>query len=383
MERQRHTLLGDGYQRKQRPRRLLRLALPALVLLAAVVAVPLALHGRTPARSIPQTVAGPATARARADTSPAPTTTTTRSSQPVPARFPIFAEGAWLPVTLPASASAVVLPILQYHAVDVRPIAGPWGRRLTLATARFKAEMDYLAGAGYHPVTLELAYAGMAHLRPLPRNPIALTFDDGYRDNYTVVFPILRAHHFVATFFVITAAVGRPGYLTWADLRLMHADGMAIESHTVHHEDLDVLPAPRLAAELTQSRATIAEEVGQMPAVLAYPGGDYNVRVAAAARAAGYLMAVLTHSGRLLSSVNTYLWPRMAIGARETPSGFVRALAGIARGRRQSSRAHGGSPPLPRAVGKARTSIGAAASESPLRGSAVAPAAARSPSPGR
>jgi hypothetical protein len=234
--------------------------------------VALAFHGRTPARSIPQPISGPTSAApAPTQSSPAPTTTTLPSYPPVPARAPIFAEGVWLPATLPAPASAVELPILQYHAVHVRPIAGPWGRRLTLATARFQAEMDYLAGAGYHAVTLERVYAGMAHLRPLPRKPIALTFDDGYLDNFTVVFPILRTHHFLATFFVVTAAVGKPGYFTWADLRLMHAAGMAIESHTVHHGDLDILPTSSLAAELTQSRAAIAAELDQIPAVLAYP----------------------------------------------------------------------------------------------------------------
>jgi peptidoglycan/xylan/chitin deacetylase (PgdA/CDA1 family) len=358
VERQRYRVLGGGYQRNKRPRRPLRVALPVLALLAAIVIVLFALHGRTPARSSPRTAFTSTTAGVRADATPAPTTTTLPSPPPVPARAPIFSEGVWLPVTLPASASAVVLPILQYHAVDVRPIPGSWGKRLTLSTARFQAEMDYLVGAGYHPVTLERVYARMAHLRPLPGKPVALTFDDGYRDNYTVAFPILRAHHFLATFFVITAAVGRPGYLTWADLRLMHAAGMAIESHTVHHENLDVLSAPRLATELAQSRAAIAAELGQIPAVLAYPGGDYNLRVAAATRSAGYLMAVLTHSGSRLNSSNTYLWPRMAIGANETPSGFTRALGGITRARSQSTRAQKGSPRTSPASGKSRPATG-------------------------
>jgi peptidoglycan/xylan/chitin deacetylase (PgdA/CDA1 family) len=222
--------------------------------------------------------------------------------------------------------------------VDSRPVRGSRGKRLTLDTQMFKTELDYLASHGYQPVTLEQVYAGMARLEPLPKNPVALTFDDGYLDNYTVAFPILRAHHFAATFFVITGAVGKPGYMTWADLRAMHADGMAIESHTVHHQNLDTLTDADVAAELTQSRAAIAAEVGQVPAALSYPGGDYDQRVAAAAKAAGYLMAVTTRRGDLLGPSNPYAWPRTGMGPKETLSGFAHALEQIGTSHRQPSR---------------------------------------------
>lgn len=205
---------------------------------------------------------------------------------------------------------------------------GPWGKSLTVSATRFQAQMDYLAAAGYHPVTLEEVYLGLAQLHPLPSKPVALTFDDGYLDNFTVVFPILRSHHFVAIFFVMTGAVGKPGYVSWADLRVMHAAGMAIESHTVHHPDLTHVSDTRLAGELTQSREAIIRELSEIPVVLAYPFGDYNERVVAAVRAAGYLIAVTTKPGSLLNPQDTYLWPRIGIGSKESAAAFARVLVG-------------------------------------------------------
>ena len=268
------------------------------------------------------------------------TATTLVAFPSVSSTAPVYDRTVRLPATLPASSATLRLPILQFHAVGARPIAGPWGARLTLLTATFEAEMNHLAVYDYHPVTLEAAYAGMARLESLPANPIALTFDDGYQDDFTVVFPILREHHFVATFFIITGAVGRPGYMTWADVRAMHAAGMAIESHTVHHDNLDTLSAASLSAELTQSRDAIAAEVGQVPAALSYPGGDYDQRVAAAAKTAGYLMAVTVRPARLLGPSNPFAWPRTGIGPRETLANFAKAIEGILPGPGRV-RAHG------------------------------------------
>lgn len=126
----------------------------------------------------------------------------------------VMSGGKAYAATSPARSRTLVLPILEYHSVDLRPLFGLWGRRLTLSARKFAAEMNYLASHGYHPITLDRLYSGLSDPSSLPARSVALTFDDGYLDNYTIVFPVLRARHFVATFFVITASVGRPGYVT-------------------------------------------------------------------------------------------------------------------------------------------------------------------------
>jgi peptidoglycan/xylan/chitin deacetylase (PgdA/CDA1 family) len=220
----------------------------------------------------------------------------------------------------------------MYHYVDdTPPAAGPQATELTVPTDQFEAEMDFLATNGYHPVTLEEAYACMARGERLPAKPVAITFDDGGLDNYTVAFPILQKHGFRATFFVITGCVGNRLCMTWDQLRDMHAAGMAVESHTVGHPDLRDLDAGRLAEELKGSRVALAWELGEDALILSYPQGRYNGTVIAAARAAGYAAAVTTRLWWTSSSPSQYAWQRTRVFPGESPAAFARALLGPRR----------------------------------------------------
>ena len=258
----------------------------------------------------------------------APSAGVPAAAKPLPA-----GTSTWLPSSLPPNPMTLRVPILMYHYVDAKPpVPSYWGRQLTVPTERFAAEMDYLAGNGYHSVTLGQIYENMAGRQALPLKPVALTFDDGGLDDYTVAFPILRSHHFVATFFVITAGVGKPGHMTWAELKQMSMWGMAIESHTVHHRNLTVLNDASLQAELTQSRAAIRAQLGLDANFLAYPDGGCDQRVMEATQAAGYLAAVADKPGEVgdtLYPVAVYNWPRQGIGSGESLAQFQRALAGL------------------------------------------------------
>jgi peptidoglycan/xylan/chitin deacetylase (PgdA/CDA1 family) len=264
------------------------------------------------------------TARATSTSSSPATTTTSPSTAPSepPVTLPIT-----LPTALSASTPSLEVPILMYHMVDLSPPpAGPYSAALTVSTSDFELEMDYLAGHGFSPVTLEDIYTAMAGRRVLPPKPVAITFDDGNKDNFTVAFPILRAHGFVATFFVITGSVGNKLSMTWDDLRTMQAAGMAVESHTYDHKDLRTLDAAALRQELAGSRDSIAAHLGRVPLVLCYPGGKYNETVIAAAQAAGYLMAVTTNPGKRLDPAHRYEWPRVRVYAHESLRLFISGL---------------------------------------------------------
>ena len=212
------------------------------------------------------TTVGDGATTSRPSTAPAePVTSTTES-------FPPLAE----------SARALRVPILMYHLIDSHPPRGPYGPGLTVPPQTFEAEMRFLEEGGYHSVTFAELYGALAGTRPLPAKPVLLTFDDGNRDNYSVAFPILRRHHLVATFFVITKMVGRPPSMTWQQLSEMSQAGMTVGSHTVH-PDLRTLSSGRLRSELMDSRAKIGDELGTAPVVLSYPFGQYDRRVEAAA----------------------------------------------------------------------------------------------------
>jgi peptidoglycan/xylan/chitin deacetylase (PgdA/CDA1 family) len=317
--------LQDGGDRQVKrkhflTRRRTGLGVLASTLMVAVAATILALH-----TGAVRTGGSPASRGGLHATTTAPARV---SAVPVP-NLPAAQASLPLPVTLPARARPLRLPVLMYHYVDATPPpAGPYAAGLTVPTWKFEAEMNYLASNGYHPVTLEQIYAAMAGVSTLPAKPVALTFDDGGQDDYSVALPILRAHHFVATFFVITGAVGRAGSMGWGELRAMQDEGMAIESHTVHHLDLRALAPARLRDELIQSRDNIGAELGEAPVAFAYPAGEYNPDVIAAVRTAGYLLAVTTHPGEILDPGRVYEWPRIRVVPGESSASFAQALAG-------------------------------------------------------
>lgn len=209
------------------------------------------------------------------------------------------AELALLSGPLPAEAVSVHVPVLMYHYVDeTPPPAGPYADGLTVRTGDFEAEMKYLVDNGHSTVSLADVYLAMAGHTELPPKPVVLTFDDGGLDNYQVAYPLLRQHGLTATFFVITGTVGKEGQMDWDQLREMTAHGMSIQSHSVSHPDLRGVSAARLEAELADSRSAITQAVGEPGYVLCYPSGGYDDRVIEAARAAGYVMAVVTGNGK-------------------------------------------------------------------------------------
>jgi peptidoglycan/xylan/chitin deacetylase (PgdA/CDA1 family) len=122
----------------------------------------------------------------------------------------------------------------------------------------------------------------------LPERTVVLTFDDGYASHFELVAPLLVRHRFTGTFFVTTGLVGRPGYMTWEQIRKLVFLGMEIGSHGATHRPLTQLPAGDVRQELSDSRELLSQELGVPVRALAAPGGFWNQAVADASREAGY-----------------------------------------------------------------------------------------------
>ncbi len=327
--------MGDGADKPRRTegRGLLRLGVVALALAALGLGLWFGLEARGPEHMAQASDDSGVSSVTSSPALPAVTATSPQAAfaaqmQPLPP-----AAAGWLSASPRAGSRALRAPILTYHYVDAfsKLPVGPWAKRLTISVPKFKQEMDYLVANGYHSVTLKQIYDAVTGSELLPAKPVALTFDDGGADNYTTAFPILRLHRLVATFFVVTAVVGKPGYMSWAQLRAMSRAGMAIESHTVHHWDLVFLDSAKLQAELVQSRVAIISHLGLGADYLAYPGGDCDQRVMAAVQTAGYRAAFTDEygaAGDLIDPQAVYDWPRAGIGPQETLTLFKKALGG-------------------------------------------------------
>ena len=120
---------------------------------------------------------------------------------------------------------------------------------------------------------------------------VTLTFDDGPRGHVTEVAPLLEKYRFPATFNVVTDKVGKPGFLTWDDIRSLSRDGFEIASHTVTHPNLAALmkegKADAVRREIVESRDAIAREIGVAPKFLCHPGIQTSPAVEDLIRACG------------------------------------------------------------------------------------------------
>ena len=178
------------------------------------------------------------------------------------------------------------VPILNYHSV------GAQADDYTVTEAQFAQQLDWLRSAGIETLPLHDA------LRPHAR-AVVLTFDDGKEDALTRVLPALRRRGMRAAFFIPTALVGQPGYLSWDGVRALSAAGMEIGSHSVDHARLADLTDANLREELVESKRVLEAQLHAPVDLLAYPYNSVRRRVRDAAEKAGYRIAVagVAHGG--------------------------------------------------------------------------------------
>ena len=201
---------------------------------------------------------------------------------------------------------AIRVPILMYHRVGPSRASEPWiTRSLTVSPRDFAAQMRWLRAAGYHAITQGQLLGAQVLGLPLPRRPVLITFDDGYRDVLWNAAPLLHRLRMPATMYVITRRLGGadPSFLTWAELRRLEQLGFAIGSHTVHHVDLTRVAPESVVSELVDSRRVLERRLGRPVPWFSYPAGRFDRRVVAAVARAGYLLAVTTRPGTLQPSL--------------------------------------------------------------------------------
>jgi peptidoglycan/xylan/chitin deacetylase (PgdA/CDA1 family) len=222
-------------------------------------------------------------------------------------------------------------PILMYHEV------GPHRRGSRLNHWRvlpedFAAHLDLLGRRGIRGVAL----------RDLLERPSAderravITFDDGYAGVLSRALPLLKAHGFSATVFVVSGKLGgvndwdveTPGdALLAADgVRALHAAGIEIGAHGATHRALPELSDAELDAEVAGSKAALEAVTGAPVASFCYPYGAFDDRSVAAVRAAGYRAATVIRGGIVPDLSDPYRLKRVAVRGTNTLLDFSLAL---------------------------------------------------------
>ena len=185
---------------------------------------------------------------------------------------------------------------------------------LSIPVNQFDAQMDYLVESGYTSISPEELYKALNGEISLPEKSVLITFDDGYVDNYTNAFPILKYYGLKATIFVIPALVDKDArYLTWEQLLEMEQSGVTAQSHTLNHRKLEELPDDEIRAELLNSKLLLEEKLGHAVEFLAYPTGTYNLHIAGIAKDCGYKGAFTIKYGNVDLGSNLFALERVPI----------------------------------------------------------------------
>ncbi|MHB1769607.1 MAG: polysaccharide deacetylase family protein, partial [Minisyncoccota bacterium] len=173
--------------------------------------------------------------------------------------------------------------ILMYHSISDRK-----DYFSAISLEEFKRQMAYIAGKKYMVISLAELVRRLRTHEPLGGTAV-LTFDDGYRDNYTTVFPLLEQYRFPATIFVTTDFIGEPGYCSAEELREMHDSGLiAIEPHTQTHPKLAKLSRADAEREIRESRRVLQDILGAPPILFAYPYGSFSEETVGLVREMGF-----------------------------------------------------------------------------------------------
>ena len=196
---------------------------------------------------------------------------------------------------------------------------------LSVTPENFEAQLQYLTDNGYTAVSLYDLYNYLNGGPALPKKPVILTFDDGYRDAFTQAFPLLQKYKMTATFFIVSDFLyaHNPEYLTWLQVMRMSRAGMHIENHTRSHIDLRNRNEAKLAWEFLGAEESIQYFTGKRPMFFCYPSGRYDDNVIKLLKSANIYGAVTTEDGNVHTLSDSFTWKRRRVHGSTTLAQFA------------------------------------------------------------
>lgn len=209
-------------------------------------------------------------------------------------------------------------PILYYHAVNDK-IEGI--EELFVSPAEFEKQMAFLKKNNYTVITFDR----IKDIQSI-ENPVIITFDDGYEDNYTYAYPVLKKYGFQATIFMSSGFIDKSLYLSTAQIKEM-SGLINFQGHSIMHPYLTKLTNDEVHKELKESKALIEKITGKSIDVFSYPMGDYDKRIIDITKKY-YKYAVINGRGLYAEGDGDYEIKRVYIPRSLDIEGFSKKIKG-------------------------------------------------------
>lgn len=199
--------------------------------------------------------------------------------------------------TLLFSSEAKKIPILTYHRFGVEV-----SDSMTIKTASFESQLEWLKLNGYTVISLDSAYAYLhGELKSIPAKSVVITIDDGHKSVYTQMAPLVKKYAIPVTLFIYPSAISNASYaMSWEELKELEATKLFhVESHTYWHPNFK-REKKKLSSEeyakfvdkqLRGAKEKLEEKMGHEVKYLAWVFGIYDDELLEEAKKAGYKMA--------------------------------------------------------------------------------------------
>ena len=202
------------------------------------------------------------------------------------------------------------VPILTYHSFD-------YGEGLlSVAPENFERQMHYLKDKGFSVIPLDEFVEGIKNRRRFAHNTVVITIDDGYKNNFTYAYPILKKYGFPATIFLITNKIGtNADFLSWDEVKEMSKNNISFGGHTKNHAYLpSVDKKDVLWNEIAGCQKAIEEHIGIPVDYFCYPLGGFTEEAKMLVKKAGYKGACVTNRGfAILNRTELYELHRISV----------------------------------------------------------------------
>lgn len=234
--------------------------------------------------------------------------------------------------------------ILCYHSVTRQQEANPNDpHKLHLQIASFLRHLDYLQ-AHYRIISLAEFVSARRENIKLPSGAAILTFDDGVRNFFTVVAPILLERRIPATSFIVTGESftqesstlngqwtpkDDDSYLSWSEVRQLAGQGLDFGSHTCNHHALPDIPPAEARGELEESLKMLHTYLGPNSFPLSYPHGRTSEAISQLSQSLGYSCAVTTALGQNDTECDLFALRRTVIASDDDLPTFAARLSGL------------------------------------------------------
>lgn len=221
----------------------------------------------------------------------------------------------------------VKIPIIMYHYVEyVKDAKDIIRKKLSISPFLFEQHLRTLKDAHYETYFVKDIPQILDGTIDYSTHSAILSFDDGYQDFYTDVFPLLKKYNMRATLYIITNYIGKKGFLDEGQIRqLIDSDLVEIGSHTQDHVYLKISPKDYATKQIQESKKTLEKTFGIKVKTFAYPYGAFNEVAIDTVKQTGYTAAVSVIPGQMQSKDNLFFLSRIR-PELFTPQSMIRVI---------------------------------------------------------